>query len=207
MRHRHAVAGQVRAGVRTRAAWILPASGAQLRMRVSVTHRSRHSAKWAASRPTKGETMRTQIALGVVLGMMAAAPGMARTSVQIGVGINVPPPVVSYHNEPRWIMAPHERVFVVDDDALGYDYFRYGGWYWIYDNDCWYRARYYRGPFVAVRAAIVPAPIWRLGDRDVYRWRHRPAGMPPGLAKKYRGGARDDEHGRDRGHGLGDRRH
>ncbi len=152
--------------------------------------------------------MRTRIVLGALLAMGFAVPASAGTSVQIGVGFNVPPPVVVYHQEPRWVMVPNERVYVVDDDDLGYDYFRYGGWYWIYNNDSWYRARRYNGPFVGIRADFVPEPIWRLGDRDHYRWRHRPAALPPGLAKKYRGDgppgwARADDRGRGHGRGRG----
>ena len=86
---------------------------------------------------------------------------------------------------PVWVMAPEAGVYLVDDDALDYDYFRYGGFYWIFANDCWYRAPRYRGPFVAVRVDRVPEPIWRVGGRGEYRWRHQPAGLPPGLARKY----------------------
>ena len=153
--------------------------------------------------------MRTRIAWGALLALAIATPAIANTSVRIGIGINAPPPVIAYRHEPRWVMMPEERVYVVDDDALGYDYFRYGGWYWIYDNDNWYRARRYNGPFAYVRASYVPVPIWRLRDADHYRWRHRPGDWPPGLARKYRRGEvanrydHHEDHGRGRGRGHG----
>ncbi len=153
--------------------------------------------------------MKRTLAPFLLLGLMAAVPAFAETSVHVGINIGAPPPAVVYHHEPRWVMVPNERVYVVDDDALGYDYFRYGGWYWIYDNDNWYRARRYRGPFVAVRADWVPAPIWHLRASNHYRWRHRPGDMPPGLAKKYGRGyghgdyGRGDDHGRGHGNGRG----
>jgi hypothetical protein len=153
--------------------------------------------------------MRTHIAWGALLALAIATPAMARTSVQIGIGLNVPPPVVEYRHEPHWVMVPDERVYVVDDDALGYDYFRYGGWYWIYQNDNWFRSTRYNGPYRACRADYVPAPIWRLGDRDHYRWRHHPAYLPPGLERKYRRGElppgyeRREERREDRGRGHG----
>lgn len=155
--------------------------------------------------------MKTRIALGALLALLLAAPAMAHTSVSIGVGFNMPPPLVVYRHEPRWVMVPDERVYYVDDDDLGYDYFRYGGWYWIHDNDRWFRAHRYNGPFVGVRADYVPAPIWRVGDRDNYHWRHRPGNLPPGLQRRYdRGdgvppGWRDRDRGddEDRGHGHG----
>ncbi len=160
--------------------------------------------------------MRHRIALGALLALALSMPAMAqaRTSISIGLGFNAPPPVVVYRHEPRWVMMPEERVYYVDDDELPYDYFRYGGWYWIYQNDYWYRAHRYNGPFYAVRADYVPAPIWRMGYGDHYRWRHRPD-LPPGLQKKYertgdlppgwrgRGGDDDGGPGRGRGHGRG----
>jgi hypothetical protein len=161
--------------------------------------------------------MRNRIMLGMLLAATLATPAAAGTTVRIGVGINAPAPVVVYRREPRWVLNPEERVYVVDDPGLGYDYFRYGGWYWIYDNDRWYRASRYNGPFVGVRADIVPEPIWRMGGR--YRWRHQPAALPPGLARKYartggvppgwaRRGGGDVGNGRgnghDRGRGQGD---
>ena len=152
--------------------------------------------------------MRNRIALSALLAIVIAVPAMARTSVSIGVGFNMPPPLVVYRREPAWVMCPEERVYYVDDENLGYDYFRYGGWYWIYENDSWFRSHRYNGPFAAVRADYVPAPIWRVGYGDHYRWRHRPSSMPPGLARRYaRGGGppgwEREDRGRGRGHGHG----
>ena len=129
--------------------------------------------------------MRTRIVFGALLAMTFSLPAMAATAVRIGINVGVPAPAVVYQREPRWVMAPEAGVYMVDDDALDYDYFRYGGFYWIFANDCWYRAPRYRGPFVAVRVDRVPEPIWRVGGRGEYRWRHHPAGLPPGLARKY----------------------
>ena len=129
--------------------------------------------------------MRTRIVFGALLAMAFSVPAMAATAVRIGINIGVPAPAVVYQSEPRWVMTPEERVYVVDDEALDYDYFRYGGSYWIFANDCWYRGAGYRGPFEAVRVDRVPEPIWRVGGRGEYRWRHHPAGLPPGLARKY----------------------
>lgn len=158
--------------------------------------------------------MKTLTALGALAALALAAPALAHTSVSIGLGIGIPPPpVVVYEREPRWQYVPDERVYVVDDDDCPYDYFRYAGWYWIYDNDQWYRARRYRGPFFAVRAEYVPVPIWRVGDRDEYQWRHRPSAWPSSFTRDHerrdlppgwnrRGGRWDnDDHDRRHGHG------
>jgi len=125
--------------------------------------------------------MKSRIILGVLLALALAAPAMARTSLSIG--INIAPPVVTYHQEPHWVHPNGARVWIVDDPALGYDYFRYGGWYWIYDRDTWFRSRRYNGPWMGVRSEVVPGPIWRMGDREHYNWRHRPGAVPQRWAR------------------------
>ena len=159
--------------------------------------------------------MRTRIVFGALLAMAFSVPAMAATQVHVGFNLSFPAPVVVYQSEPRWVMTPEARVCVVDDDALDYDYFRYGGSYWIFSNNCWYRGSRYRGPFVAVRMDHVPEPIWRVGGHGEYRWRHHPAGLPPGLARKYErthttpGWERHEDRNEDRhgdhgqGHGKG----
>jgi len=129
--------------------------------------------------------MKTTFACAAMLSLALAAPVSANTSVSIGVQIGnaPPPPVVVYREEPHWVAVPHQRVCVVDDDGLGYDYFRYAGSFYIFNHGCWYRGRGYRGPFLAIEASSVPRVFYSIGDRD-YHWHHRPAGLPPGIEKK-----------------------
>ncbi|MFI5370479.1 MAG: hypothetical protein ACHQ52_02900 [Candidatus Eisenbacteria bacterium] len=158
--------------------------------------------------------MKTRIAMTAALLLALAATGLgsaasAATSVSIGVqlGNAPPPPVVVYRHSPDWVYVPGPQVYVVNDNRVGYDYFRYGGMFYIYNDGWWYRARSYRGPFVAVETRYVPRPIFAMNDRQ-YHWRHRPEvvaerdDVPPGwhhgkAAWKDRGD--DDNH--DHGHG------
>ena len=130
-----------------------------------------------------------------------AMPAFARSHVGVSIYISnaPPPPVVVYRDEPRFAFIPERRVYVVDDDDCDYDYFRYGSFFYIYDDGYWYRSRRYRGPFAAIRANYVPRPIFYVSD-DEYRWRQHPRWMPPGQAKKAWREDRDWKHGHRHGH-------
>ncbi len=139
-----------------------------------------------------------------VLGLLTlafAVPAFARSNVGFSIFISnaPPPPVVVYREQPRFTFIPEERVYVVDDDDCDYDYFRYGTFFYIYENGYWYRSSSYRGPFAAIRADYVPRPIFYVSDSQKYHWRHHPRWMPPGQAKKeWR-----EDHGWKHGHGHG----
>ncbi len=152
--------------------------------------------------------MKTLFAGVAALTLALAAPAFAHTTVSIGVNLGnaPPPPVVVYREQPDWVYVPRERVYVVDDDDLGYDYFRCGGSFYIYRAGFWYRSRSWRGPFIAIEARTVPTTIFAMSDRE-YRWRHRPEWVPPGIARKM---DRDDappgwSHGKAKWKDRGDR--
>ena len=128
-----------------------------------------------------------------------ATPAFAATSASINItlGNAPPPPVVVYRQEPEVVLVPSSRVYVVDSDSP-YDEFRYGVYWYVYNGGYWYRARTWRGPFIAIRPAYVPRAVITV---PANRWKHHPHGMPPGQAKKYR---RDDVvvvREKHRGHG------
>lgn len=143
--------------------------------------------------------------LGSLVACGLAVPVLAGAHTSVGVSVSIgnapPPPVMVIREQPRVMVVPGS-VYVVDDDyGLPYDMFRYGTYWYVYNDDYWYRARSYRGPFTVVEARYVPRPIWSVPER---RWRHHPHGGPPGQMKK-RWVAReyDDDHGHGHGHGHG----
>jgi hypothetical protein len=81
------------------------------------------------------------------------------------------------------VVVPGSTVYVVNDARCDYDFFRYGVYWYIWNDGYWYRARSYRGPFAVVEARYVPNRIWNVPARH---WKHHPHGGPPGLAKKNR---------------------
>jgi len=70
-------------------------------------------------------------------------------------------------------------VYVLEDD-YDYDVFRYGVYWYVFNDGYWYRARTHRGPFAVVSARYVPTAIVNVPPRY---WRH-PHGGPPGQMKK-----------------------
>jgi hypothetical protein len=150
--------------------------------------------------------MRKLLLGGLLLGSLAVVPA-AFAGTNVGVSILIgnapPPPRVVYVREPRWEYIPEERVYVVDDDALPYDYFRYGAYVYIYNGGYWYRSASYRGPFVAIRREYVPGPIFYVGSNH-YRWRHHPEWVPPGHRREM---VVDEDRGEGRGHGNGHGKH
>ena len=109
----------------------------------------------------------------------AAAFAGTNVSWSVTVGNAPPPPAIEFRHEPRLVVVPGSTVYVLDD-ACDYDVFRYGVFWYVFDDGYWYRARTYRGPFVVVSARYVPAAMSNVPAKY---WRH-PHGGPPGQWKK-----------------------
>jgi hypothetical protein len=152
----------------------------------------------AAVRATEEEMDMRALAVGVALLVFGLpAPSLASTSVRVGVSIGnaPPPPIVAFRTRPRFEYAPDYRVYVIDDDRYDYDCFQYGNYFYLHNGDWWYRARSYRGPFVAVEMRVIPRVVYTAHTRGL-RGHVYGHGMPPGQAKK-----RGYEDRRDNGHG------
>ena len=90
---------------------------------------------------------RTRIAKLTLLGMtllgpvvMTAAPGFSQVSVQVGVGIALPPPIV-FQAPPRVVVLPGTYAYAVPDVAD--DLYFVDGYWWRPWQGHWYRSRYY----------------------------------------------------------------
>lgn len=80
---------------------------------------------------------------------------------------------VRFGTRPHWESVHGTRVRVVrDQDRPDYDVFRYGGWYYAYDNDHWYRSRRADGDYRAMDDRNVPRDFHRV-PRD--QWRNYPS--------------------------------
>ena len=55
------------------------------------------------------------------------------------------------------VLVPGTRVYYVSTDE--YDMYRYGRYYYVYDNGYWYRSSSPRRPFVFVQRAAVPRAV------------------------------------------------
>ena len=97
------------------------------------------------------------------------------------IGNAPPPPVIVYREEPRSILVPGTTVYVIEGNRHDYDAFRYGVYWYIWNDGYWYRSRNWRGPFAVTSVKYIPRAILNVPERH---WKH-PHGMPPGQAKKY----------------------
>jgi hypothetical protein len=134
------------------------------------------------------------LALGLTLAVATTASASSRTyfGFQIGISNAPPPPRVYYRSAPPVYFEPETQVYVVRDNYADYDMFRYGGYWYVCDDDYWYRARSYGGPFITVDVRSVPTRLFEVPQR---RW-HR---YPGGLARWHQ------SNGRGHGHGWGNR--
>jgi hypothetical protein len=138
--------------------------------------------------------------LGSMMAAGLAVPALAFAGTSVGVSVRIgdapPPPVVVIREEPRVMLVPNTTVYVVDDRYdMSYDMFRYGVFWYVYNDGYWYRGRSHRGPFRVVEARYVPRAIISVPSRH---WRH-PHGGPPGQMKKK--WVASEGHGRGKGHG------
>ena len=126
------------------------------------------------------------IVVGIVV--VAAALSALPAAAQVSVNVNVGPPPVIFSAPPRVVVIPQSPVAYAPDTS--YNVFFYDGRYWSFHDGAWFLASTHRGPWAFVPVAQVPRPVIAVPVR-YYK-------IPPGHAKKL---ARDDDHGRGRGHG------
>jgi len=129
------------------------------------------------------------LAMGLMVPITALASGRTSLGLTVNIGSAPPPPVVVVREEPRCVVVPGSTVYVVERDIVPYDMFRYGVFWYVYNDDHWYRARGYRGPFAVIEVKYVPRAIITVPARH---WKHHPHGAPPGLAKKHRHRGHDE---------------
>ena len=151
------------------------------------------------------------VALATGLAVSAAS---AETYTSLGVSLNIgnapPPPVVVIREEPRVLVVPGSTVYVVDDRRIDYDFFRYGVYWYVFNDGYWYRARSYRGPFSVIAVKYVPRSIINVPAKH---WKHHPHGGPPGQMKKVAQGrsngvvATQAPSGKGNGNGKGKNKH
>jgi hypothetical protein len=125
-------------------------------------------------------------AAAILAGLLfISVPARADISVRIDIGNAPPAPHFVLRARPHEQFIPDRRVYVVDDPGFGdNDCFRYGGYYWVFRDGYWYRARSWRSRFVVVHPRHVPAVFYQVPPTH---WKHHPSG-PPGQMKKGEGG-------------------
>jgi hypothetical protein len=78
--------------------------------------------------------------------VVVAPPPPAAASVQISVG-----------HRPPLVVVPGTPVYYAPN--LAYDYFAYGGRFFVYEQDAWFTAAAYNGPWMVIGLERVPRPV------------------------------------------------
>ena len=107
-----------------------------------------------------------RLLLGACLCALLSTPAMAQT---VRIRLDAPaPPAVSV--QPRWMWDAEERVYIANDPNIDYDAFRYGQYYYIYNDGYWYRASGWNSRFDAIEDVSVPRVLFNLPESR-YQWR------------------------------------
>ena len=100
--------------------------------------------------------------------LSSAYPSPAQVSVNIGINLPAPPPLVIVPSSP-----------VQYAPSLDANYFFYGGEYYVFDGTQWYSSPGYNGPWVVLAPEFIPMPLLQVPVRFYRRpppawraWRH-----------------------------------
>lgn len=109
-------------------------------------------------------------------GLLPAGPAMA-DNVSIGIRTDSLSLGVNIGEPPRLVVVPGTPVYHAP--TVNYNYFVYGGSYYLFHNGGWYFSASYNGPWTVVALQRVPQPILVV-PVEYYR-------VPPGHWKKKHG--------------------
>src|SRR5436189_6151531 len=106
--------------------------------------------------PSRGETMtRWGTTVAAILALTAPARA-ADVHVGINIGVPPPPPPIVIETPPPLVVVPSTPVYYAPD--VPYNFFYYGGLYYVVHDGYWYSARSPPGPWVFVRRPPRPLP-------------------------------------------------
>jgi hypothetical protein len=109
------------------------------------------------------------LALSMTLALAASAGAQTYQSSGPSASLDV-----TFGHSPHWVGVPGTRVREIRTaDRPDYDMFNYGGSYYAYQNNHWYRSQRSRGRFTAIDDRRVPTQLSRV-PRD--HWHNYPAG-------------------------------
>ncbi len=118
-----------------------------------------------------------RLLVGLLCATALATSGCASmgTSPDTQVRRAPPPPNLAFRGAPRFRYLEDRQISVIAEDNFGYDLFRSGESYYLYNGGYWYHAHDVDGPFVSVDARRVPRQVFYVKDNE-YRWRNHPNG-------------------------------
>jgi hypothetical protein len=123
-----------------------------------------------------------------VLGLLPIQ-GSAQINIGIHIGTPPPPPPIVIPTPPQLVVIPQTQVSYAP--ALPYNYFFYGGRYYVSHEGAWFAAPAHHGPWTFVAVERVPQPLLRV-PVAYYK-------VPPGH-RKGDGGPWEKGHGKEHKH-------
>ncbi len=121
------------------------------------------------------------VGVTIALLVISIVPRAFAADVDVNIYLgNPPPPAIVFEREPELIVVPETRVYYLPG-LVDYDLYRYSDWWYVNKEGYWYRAKSWRGPFVAIRLA--PGVLLSLPATYRHHPPH-PRGGPPGQLKK-----------------------
>ena len=136
--------------------------------------------------------MKLGVAAAVAVLLGAALPASADVHVGINIGVP-PPPVVALPAPPPLVVVPGSPVYYAPE--VPYNFFYYGGAYFVFNDGYWYSSRSAHGPWAYVQH--VPPPVLRV---PVHYYHVPPGHLKHGYNER---GYHEHGHGHGRGHGHG----
>ena len=113
---------------------------------------------------------RTRVLLLPLLALCLTFAGSGVASSQTSTSASLQ---ISFGTAPHWVSVGGTGVRRIrDNEGPGYDMFRYGGSYYAYNNDQWYRSRTMRGQYSPIEARNVPRAFSKV---PCNHWRHYPS--------------------------------
>ena len=125
----------------------------------------------------------------VSLFLVAGTPLVGEAQVNININVPPPPPL-QFAGPPDVVVVPSgtSDVYLVPNTAGLYFY---GGYWYRFHHDHWFRASLYSGPWVTIGTSLVPRAVWGIPPDYIL-------GLPPGYHRIHYGDFH--RHWRDWGH-------
>lgn len=105
----------------------------------------------------------------IVVPLLTAALHATAADFGLSVGVSIPGVQIGISVPAYPALQPVAGYPVYYGPAMPLNYFYYGGLYWVYDNDTWYSASWYDGPWTVVVADAVPVFVLRVPVRYYMR--------------------------------------
>ena len=118
------------------------------------------------------------LAAAVICAAASLAEAATQGSTRIRIGDPYGGAALDFQEEPVVSLVPTTKVYYVRDREC--DLYRYGLYWYFLDDDLWFRARSWRGPFLHLQSTSVPRSVRTVPLN--YR-RHWPGPQPRALAQ------------------------